>query len=445
MKKIFTMMVLVSLIVSMDVDARSKRKKESFPDGTEIPVWFNDTVRVNPNTLGKRYVITDYGVMMDSTLVQTDAIQQVIDRVAGEGGGVVVIPHGTFLSGSLFFRQGTHLLLEEGARLKGSDRIRDFKVLTTRIEGQTCKYFAALVNADGVDGFVICGKGTIDGNGLSYWEEFWIRREWNRNCTNKDAQRPRLVYISNSKNVCIQGVNLVNSPYWTTHIYRCERVRYQDLRIMSSTSGVLAPSTDAIDVDGCTDVHVRNCYMSVNDDGVCMKGGKGTWADKDSTNSPVRNVIIEQCTFGLVHGCLTLGSEAYDCRNIILRNCTAENSWNVLMLKMRPDTPQKYEYVRIENMKGKCRNFLNVHRWTQFFKMEVRSDMPVSVCRHITMRGIEMECRNFYNVPAKGQFELSDFSFENIRVKDDAKDMPFHATRIPNTVVKNVMINGKEM
>ena len=143
MKKIFTMMVLVSLIVSMDVDARSKRKKESFPDGTEIPVWFNDTVRVNPNTLGKRYVITDYGVMMDSTLVQTDAIQQVIDRVAGEGGGVVVIPHGTFLSGSLFFRQGTHLLLKEGGREKRSDIIRHCRRLTTRIEGQTCKHLGS--------------------------------------------------------------------------------------------------------------------------------------------------------------------------------------------------------------------------------------------------------------------------------------------------------------
>ena len=131
----------------------------------------------------------------DSTKLQTEALQRVIDMAAESGGGVVVIPRGTFLSGSLFFRQGTHLYIEEGGVLKGSERISDFKVMKTRIEGETCTYFAALVNADGVDGFTIAGKGTIDGNGRHYWEEFWIRRRWNPECTNKDAQRPRLVYI----------------------------------------------------------------------------------------------------------------------------------------------------------------------------------------------------------------------------------------------------------
>ena len=113
----------------------------------------------------------------DSTLIQTKAIQAVIDKAAAEGGGVVVVPQGTFLSGAVFFRQGTHLLVEEGGKLKGSEYIADFPILETRIEGQTCKYFAALVNADNLDGFTIAGKGTIDGNGYHYWEEFWINKE----------------------------------------------------------------------------------------------------------------------------------------------------------------------------------------------------------------------------------------------------------------------------
>ena len=84
-------------------------------------------------------MVTDYGVKKDSTLVQTLAIQYVIDRAAKQGGGVIVIPQGTFLSGGLFFRQGTHLHVEEGGKLKGSEYIADFPILTTRIEGQTCK------------------------------------------------------------------------------------------------------------------------------------------------------------------------------------------------------------------------------------------------------------------------------------------------------------------
>ena len=198
--------LIIMAMLLLTIGAGAKKQKEVFPNGEPIPAWFNDTTRVDVDALGQKYVITEHGVVNDSNVIQTEAIQRVIDLASQKGGGVIVFPKGTFLSGSLFFKKGTHLYLEEGAVLKGSDRIRHFKILETRIEGQTCKYFAALVNADGLDGFTIAGKGTTNGNGHHYWEEFWIRRAWNRDCTNKDAQRPRLVYISNSKNVTVQDV-----------------------------------------------------------------------------------------------------------------------------------------------------------------------------------------------------------------------------------------------
>lgn len=49
----------------------------------------------------------------DSTILQTERIQAVIDKAAQDGGGVICIPKGTFLSGSLFFRPRTHLYLEK--------------------------------------------------------------------------------------------------------------------------------------------------------------------------------------------------------------------------------------------------------------------------------------------------------------------------------------------
>ena len=45
---------------------------------------------------------------------------------------------------------------EGGETLKGSDDVSDYAVRETRIEGETCRYLTALVNADGVDGFIIC-------------------------------------------------------------------------------------------------------------------------------------------------------------------------------------------------------------------------------------------------------------------------------------------------
>ena len=442
MRKTFLYLLLCA--VCLGVDAKKVKKAPAvWPDGSPMEAWFSDTTKVDVDALGKKYVITEYGVRNDSTVVQTEAIQKVIDRAANEGGGVIVIPRGTFLSGSLFFKQGTHLYVEEGATLKGSDRIANFKVMETRIEGQTCKYFAALVNADGIDGFVIAGKGTINGDGLHYWEEFWIRRQWNRECTNKDAQRPRLTYISNCKNVTVQDVRLINSPFWTNHIYKSHHARYLDLYIYSATEGIKGPSTDAIDIDVCHDILVRGCYMNVNDDAVVLKGGKGTWADKDENNGPCYNILIENCHYGTVHGCLTLGSESLHDWNVILRNCRSENTNNVLWLKMRPDTPQHYEYVTVENFTGKCRNFLLIRPWTQFYVKEDRDDMPLSQCNNVSFNGIQMECDNFFNVSASDKYALKDFAFANVDVKD--KKGAFSKDVIENTTVKNVKINGIEI
>ena len=409
------MLLMLSMIVVAGA-AKPKKKAvvETWPDGTVMDTWFKDTTKVDVAKLGKQYVITDFGVKQDSTVVQTKAIQAVIDRAAQEGGGVVVIPEGTFLTGALFFKQGTHLHVI--GRIKGSDRIIDFPYMKTRIEGETCTYFCALINADGLDGFTISGKGTIDGNGLNYWQEFWIRRKWNPQCTNKDAQRPRLTYISNSKNVTIQDVHLVNSPFWTNHVYKSDHVRYLSCYIYAPTENIWAPdptrgapSSDAIDIDACTDVMVNDCFMHVNDDAVVLKGGKGTWADKDETNGVCERILIQNCRYGKVHGCLTLGSESLHDRNIILRNCYTEKSDRVLWLKMRPDTPQHYEYVLVENITGHCKRFLFIHPWKQFFKLENRDDMPLSRCNNITLRNIQVGAETQYDVKTSDKYELKDF------------------------------------
>lgn len=444
MKRILYSLVLISLCVNVSA-RRQRAQQDLWPDGTPVSAWFADTSHVDVNTLGRRYVITDYGVVQDSTVLQTAAIQRVIDRSAEEGGGVVVIPRGTFLSGSLFFRQGTHLHLEEGARLKGIDAIKYYPLVDTRMEGQSLKYFAALVNADGLDGFTITGSGTIDGNGLRFWEEFWIRRRFNPECTNLEALRPRLVYMSNCRNVQVQDVHLINSAFWTNHLYRCERVKYIGCTIYAphEPAHAKAPSSDALDLDVCRDVLVHGCTISVNDDAVVIKGGKGTWADRQPDNGPTSNVIIQHCHYGFVHGCLTLGSESIHDWNVILRDCQVDNASRVLWLKMRPDTPQHYEHIRVERLTGSCGSFLVVRPWTQFFKPEQRDDMPLSEAHDITMSNIKMRCRNFFDVGLSEKYRLHDFTFEDVEVED--RTGAFDPTAIEGTTVRRVAINGKRI
>ncbi len=440
------LLALVLTMISAGANAKKKvEKPQLWPNGEVMDAWFTDTTKVNVATLGRQYVLTSYGVRQGTTDIQTRQIQAVIDKAAQEGGGVVVVPKGTFYTGSLFFRQGTHLYIEEGGVLKGSERIHDYEIRETRIEGQTCKYFTALVNADGLDGFTISGKGTIDGNGEPYWEEFWIRRKWNPQCTNKDAQRPRLTYISNSKNVTIQDVRLINSPFWTNHIYRCDHVRYIDLYIYSSTQDIKGPSTDAIDIDVCHDVVVRGCYMNVNDDAVVLKGGKGTFADQAPENGPCYNILVENCHYGTVHGCMTLVSESLHDWNVIMRRCHADDTHRVLWLKMRPDTPQHYEYVSVEDFTGQCRSFLLVKPWTQFYEKQERPDMPLSECNDITFRNIRMDCGVFFDVQGSDKYKLRNFTFTDVDVQDKAKVKAFTAHPVEGLQLKKVIVNGESL
>jgi hypothetical protein len=60
-----------------------------------------------------RFVITDFGAIADAKTVNTKAIQSAIDKCAASGGGVVVVPKGTFVSGAIFLKQGANLYVEK--------------------------------------------------------------------------------------------------------------------------------------------------------------------------------------------------------------------------------------------------------------------------------------------------------------------------------------------
>ena len=437
MKTIFRL--LICLIGFSQVTFSQDYSKDSFPDGTEIPKWFKDYTKIELKNLGKQYKITDYGVKNDSTKVQTGAIQKVIDKASKNGGGVIVIPKGVFLSGALFFKPKTSLYVSEDAVLKGSDTISDYPIRASRMEGQNLDYFPALVNAYGVDGFSISGKGTINGNGKKYYEAFWARRKVNPKCTNLEVSRPRLVFIWNSNNVQLQDVKLINSGFWTNHFYKCNNVKMLDLYIYSPHLEVKAPSTDAIDIDICTNFLVKGCFLSVNDDAIALKGGKGPYADQDKNNGPNTNVIIEDCRFGFCHSALTNGSESIHNRNIIMRNCQIDGATRMLWLKMRPDTPQRYEYIRVENIKGEAKTCLVVLGWKQFFDLKGRPDIPLSYGDNVTLKNITLKCDNFFGVEKDPNVILSNFTFENLNI--EATKTAIDRSIINGMTFKNVYIN----
>lgn len=372
------------------------------------------------------YVITRYGAVPDATTLNTKAIQQTIDAAAANGGGRVVIPEGVFLSGAVFFKPKTQLYLAKGAVLKGSDNIADYPFIPSRMEGQSLPYFAALVNATDVEGFSITGKGTIDGNGLKYWKQFWQRRDslrkQGREATNLEVSRPRLVFLWKCNGATIQDTHFRNSGFWTIHIYQSNDITIKNADIRSPFAPVPAPSTDGIDLDVCKNVLISNCCISVNDDAIAIKGGKGTKAHLQADNGPVENVIIEKCTIGPAHATLTMGSECIHAKNIVLRNCTINGDGPVLNLKMRPDTYQIYENISIENISGTCATLLRMKPWKQFYNPEDEEGKPFGIVHSIRLTNIKMSGKTFVDIEGNPKDSVANLVFEKISFQSENTD-----------------------
>lgn len=132
MKNIFALVICI--LGFSQIAFSQDNNKDLFPDGSVIPNWFSNSTKIELKDLGKKFMITDYGVINDSTIIQTSKIQVVIDKAAKKGGGVIVIPKGVFLSGALFFKPKTHLYVSEGGVLKGSDDIANYPIMPSRME-----------------------------------------------------------------------------------------------------------------------------------------------------------------------------------------------------------------------------------------------------------------------------------------------------------------------
>ena len=178
--------------------------------------------------------------------------------------------------------------------------------------------------------------------------------------------------------------------------------RFQ-VTIYATAKPVLAPSSDAIDLDVCNDVLITNCNISVNDDAIAFKGGKGPDADKLPENGGNYNVVIENCTFVFCHTILTCGSETIHNKNIIVRNCVSDGAACLLSLKMRPDRNQLNEDILFENISGYCKRIFSSYSFTQFRRSP---NLHMSYGKNITLQNLNLRCDKLITAEKSIEYKL---------------------------------------
>jgi alpha-L-rhamnosidase len=386
--------------------------------------------------------IADTGAVPDGKTIDTVAIQAAINKVDTAGGGTVIVPQGTFLTGALFLKPKVNLTLEAGAVLLGSTNIADYPSMPTRIEGHFQVWRPAIINASGCDGLQITGSGTLQGGGQPYWDAFRAARKANKNTKNLDVDRPRNMFIEYSKNVLISGISLRDSGFWNIHLYDCQNVTVEGVDIRA---GSKSPSTDGIDVDSCQNVTIHKCYIADNDDEIALKGTKGPLADQDKGSPPVEHIRISDCTFAHGGGVLTLGSEATDVRDVIAENCkiVGPESNHVLTVKLRPDTPQHYSDIHVRNIVDDAPGtMINLAPWTQYFDLAGHAP-PSQLVENVSIVNVTGTTTAFGKIDGPAKAVVRDLTLKDIDLKVSKTDAAIK--NVQGLKVDNVMLNGQPL
>ena len=271
--------------------------------------------------------ITQYGAEGHRLQIalNTDAIQKAIDDCAAAGGGTVLVPKGNFLTNPLFLKNNIQLKLEKDATLVASTEVAAYRADEKTKYAEAENGWLPFISVADAQNVAIVGEGTIDGQGAVWWERW---RE-NIRATGKKGgtDRPRLIYITRSHNVLIDGVTLTHSPSFHVVTRYAHDVDINGTRILSPWH---APNTDAIDPIDSQNIRITNNYIDCNDDHIAIKAEK---ADPRFPDGVVDNIYIANNTLKQGRG-ISIGSEsAGGVNNVLVENNTFEGSMYGIRIK----------------------------------------------------------------------------------------------------------------
>ena len=315
-----------------------------------------------PEIKAEIYNILDFGAKNDATFNNKQAIQDAIDTCSNNGGGIVFIPNGFFLTGPIELKDNVNLNLANNAYVKFTKSKEEYPLKFTEYEPIRRIRAISPISAEGKNNIAITAKGILDGSG-DLWrgiKQFKLTsKQWDRKlklsqyviegkeggiwcptrtyyegvlkgepdynnpkaleiaAENYDVYRPVFVSFIKCNKVLIQDVTLMNSPAWNVHPLYCTNFTMENANIKNPA---YAQNGDGIDLESCQNCEISNTVFAVGDDGICIKSGKNRKARE--TKIPTKNVWIHDCKVYNAHGGFVVGSEmSRGVSNIIVENC----------------------------------------------------------------------------------------------------------------------------
>ena len=427
---------------------------------------------VPPTFANHDYSIVSYGAKADGTTDCLPAIKKAIAECNKAGGGRVLIPAGTwFAKGPVHLLSNVNLHLEANAVVKFSTNADDYlPAVLTRFEGVELMNYSPLIYAYNQKNIAVTGKGTFDGQADNdhWWNWTGSKRfGWKEGMPSQHDKenepalmtmaakgiavkdrlfgkghymRPTFVEFYSCKNILIQGVTIINAPFWLLHPTLSENITVDDV-----TTNSLGPNNDGCDPESCDGVLIKNCSFTDGDDCIAIKSGRD--ADGRRINVPSKNIIVQDCEMKDGHGGVVIGSE------------TSGGVENVYAQNDVMNSPHLERAIRIKSNAcrgGVLKNFYfrnikvgQVHEAVVKINMHYANEKGPDCNYPPTLSGVYVSNvkseKSEYAIYIEGlddkpvtDIHIDDCSFGNVEKENfvkDAKDLH----------VKNTTVNGKKV
>ncbi len=410
------------------------------------------------------------GARPDGKTLNTNLINHTITKLNSSGGGTLFFSAGIYLTGAIKLKSNITIELEAGATLLFSNNFDDYlPFVDMRYEGVMMKSFSPLIYAVDAENITIKGEGTLDGQGKEWWTEFFrvmvdlkdngvrdinkYQPMWDKANdtkalyaeTNADYIvtlqrrffRPPFIQPVRCKNVRIEGVKIINSPFWTVNPEFCDNVTVKGVTIINPPS----PNTDGINPESCRNVHISDCHISVGDDCITIKSGRDLQGRRMGV--PCENITITNCTMLSGHGGVVIGSEmSGSVRKVTISNCVFDGTDRGIRLKSTRGRGGVVEGIRVSNIvmsNIKKEAIILDLMYSNMPEEPVSDRTPIFRNIHISgMTGMDVNTPVF--IRGLKESPITDITLSDINMESKQKPVFENYERVK---LNNVLINGE--
>lgn len=417
----------------------------------------------------KTYNVLDFGAKPDGIFDNTIAIKKAIQKCSIKGGGIVLVPAGKFFTGPIHLESNVNFHLAEGAEILFSTDPSVYPIVHTSFEGTELMNYSPLIYAFNKKNIAVTGKGTL--NGQSSNENWWPwcsspRYGWKKDTPNQKADvsklmemadngipvaervfgkghylRPNFIEFFECTNAMIEGVKIVNTPFWVIHPIKSVNVIVDGVTIKSH-----GPNNDGCDPEYSKNVWIKNTTFDTGDDCIAIKSGR----DNDGRRVAIKseNIIVQDCKMYDGHGGVTIGSEiSAGVRNVYVENCLMDSPEldRAIRIKSNSRRGGLIENVFVRNIKvGEVKeSVLGIDLHYGVHGNQTGNYMPQ--VQNIFIENSTVKNGGLYGILAKGHkgYPIKNIRFQDVTIEQVETD--YLIENVEGVKLINTYINGHLM